>query len=875
LYFIHFIVIMPSNCVKKFLTRKKRKRPKATGQGSHSRQEGDHGVDADGVQQCQVIIKCEDETTQNQDLEKVSLDCAHAIQEDEPKHACNRVAGTKTTSQTHIKQETFQLEPDTKDHSYQDLILSPLDGTESLGSGSSPSYHPPRQQQQLELLLETKDGTIQHLSEDLRQTRMELFQTRKELQASRLQSHKLKERAFAIHQKFLRWNKLLKEWMARNNGKPMQEWEPTPGFDIHTTTPSSAMQPQAHVEATVGTVAQHALPLVRAENVSDKVCSTQHNLMSSPRPIQADDNLQSGDFVSDQTKTKLGSAQPLTGRQHISASSTQGMSNPHALPMAIQQQMHQEKAQTLRSTRDRIASSLPAETIMKLQPVTQGVVDIDPRAVIGRAQAALENSSHNESGQVRGKDKNVRISEPVASLMDLSFRPVQSTATFNKENIFSTDESEVDAFLRDAGVLEEQRVASSRQKHSYSFVQKKVDKTSDVSIEGNEENMEPNLLNLRRVSMTPKSNPAVPFSQNSCSTEGSLTQLDPPHPQVTTGPSDTAKSRVLPQKRLFTSVAVVNTESDIKAKHSRDKQNETSGDTFQEWATSEALLERHQSDKGCVQRSPVNAQHATNVCIQPASVPTKSFADTSCHSVARSINGWRSNVMARKFVDDALGPPPAKKPAVEETAIRVEKKVDACGYSVSRSINAWRSNVMAREFIEDALNPPQEKQTIAEKTFLTHEKISNPSKNPVNTEKPFKETGVEVNATTNPKAATQNKSSSSTWLNAKVTPTCITKNSMESQVDYKHVEVVRGKKKRECLPGHSCQCCDPFWSAVCDGNDVFDRKQFQDCSRHRAAHSPENTPPNFWDLSFRDEVLAREERRIKSCAPTADETTEM
>lgn len=864
---------MSSNCIKKFLTRKRRKRPKTGGQGSHHRQESDHGVDAYGAKQHQMIDKCEHETSHEKDLEKVSLDSAFSNQADGTNYADNIVAGDNTTCETHIKHETFLLKPATMDHSYHDLILSPLDGTESVESGPSPSYHSQQhsqqqeQQQQLEQLLEMKDGTIQHLSEDLRQTRMELFQTRKELQASRQQSHKLKERAFAIHQKFLRWDKLLQEWMARNRGKPMKEWEPTPGFDNFTTTPSSAIQAQVNVKATVDTAVQQILPLVRVAHGSDAVCSTKTNLMSAPRTIKTEDIQQRGNSVSDQRKSKVGWAQSLTGQQHITVSSVEGVSNPYTSAEMIHERMHQEKAQALSTTIDHVTSSLPGE-ILKLQPVTQSVIDVDCRPIGGQP---VQNTSHKESVQGRGKDKNVRVSEHVSILEDLKYRAAESKNSLNKDIIFNAIASEEEEAL--------QCKASSRQKMACSFVKNEVDKTSSTSTEGNKENIEANLLNPRRVSMTPKSNPVVPFSQNSCSTEGSLTQLDPPHAQNTTEPYETTKSRVLPQKRLFTSVSAVNAECDIKAKHTDDEQNELSGDSpsFHEWATSQALLERQLSENGdkIVQRSPVQEQHATIVCIQPASVPAKSFADTSCHSVARSTNGWKSNVMARKFVDDALGPPPAKKPAVEDNPIQVEKKVDECVYSVSRSINAWRSNVMAREFVDEPLNSPREKQTVPDKKLVTHEKNFNPYKRPVKNEKPLKETGMEPKTTTKTDAAATYKFSSSTWLNAKAAPTSMTKNTMESQVDYKHVEVVRGKKKRECLPGHSCPGCDPFWSAVCDGNDVFDRKQFQDCSRHRAAHSPENTPPNFWDLSFRDEVLAREECRTKSFAPTADDTTEI
>ena len=74
-------------------------------------------------------------------------------------------------------------------------------------------------------------------------------------------------------------------------------------------------------------------------------------------------------------------------------------------------------------------------------------------------------------------------------------------------------------------------------------------------------------------------------------------------------------------------------------------------------------------------------------------------------------------------------------------------------------------------------------------------------------------------------------------------------------------DVVRNKVERQSMPGHSCQECKAFWDTVCDDGTVFERKHFEDCSRHRARHSPPSTPDGFWELSFMDEIKARRDEK--------------
>ena len=80
---------------------------------------------------------------------------------------------------------------------------------------------------------------------------------------------------------------------------------------------------------------------------------------------------------------------------------------------------------------------------------------------------------------------------------------------------------------------------------------------------------------------------------------------------------------------------------------------------------------------------------------------------------------------------------------------------------------------------------------------------------------------------------------------------------------YKYQEVVRCRHDRQQLPGHCCPECDKFAESLCqaEGGHVFDKKEFLGMSRHRARHTPENTPPGFWELSFADEVEARKRNK--------------
>ena len=90
----------------------------------------------------------------------------------------------------------------------------------------------------------------------------------------------------------------------------------------------------------------------------------------------------------------------------------------------------------------------------------------------------------------------------------------------------------------------------------------------------------------------------------------------------------------------------------------------------------------------------------------------------------------------------------------------------------------------------------------------------------------------------------------------------ITSASSKPKEGYKYQEVVRGKKAREKLHGYNCECCSGFYDALCagKGSEHFDReKLIQQNSRHRARDSPPQTPVDFWEMSFVDEIREREE----------------
>jgi hypothetical protein len=75
----------------------------------------------------------------------------------------------------------------------------------------------------------------------------------------------------------------------------------------------------------------------------------------------------------------------------------------------------------------------------------------------------------------------------------------------------------------------------------------------------------------------------------------------------------------------------------------------------------------------------------------------------------------------------------------------------------------------------------------------------------------------------------------------------------DSEPNYKYQEVVRGREARRALLGYTCDECERHWEAISHNNDMFDRKDFIACSKHRAKFIPQSTPDGYWNLSFPDE----------------------
>jgi hypothetical protein len=79
---------------------------------------------------------------------------------------------------------------------------------------------------------------------------------------------------------------------------------------------------------------------------------------------------------------------------------------------------------------------------------------------------------------------------------------------------------------------------------------------------------------------------------------------------------------------------------------------------------------------------------------------------------------------------------------------------------------------------------------------------------------------------------------------------------MDDPPSFRYQEVVRKKTEREALNTYECEECGKFMDALLqdDAEGVFQRHELMCASRHRARHTPPETPENFWELSFVDEL---------------------
>jgi hypothetical protein len=655
----------------------------------------------------------------------------------------------------------------------------------------------------LETLIEEKDRIINGLHQDLEDTRALERKAHDELLKARRQTLEYKERVFQIQLKFQRWDKLLQEWMERNRGKPKHQWEVRPGWDDNDSTPKPDRQPDQNtpclsISATVKRQVQsHSgkqalLPSSsRSQIALDSVRSQLEKRISNPSTEALNTNSNHSRCSPDDVSSNEQMTQLLIPPDIPQSQSKDEVSKATSSVNQFKPYIQKEKSNHLIDPCHRFIDNdltqLEIDCEQSAALVKVPNQDFLKQKIQGDIDTDIHNSIDNNDSKlsIHSMSVNVTARPEVRQQHNLDPSDLEvnhgTKAYIESINASETkpDSSDDEALLRDAIKLA--KINDSVQVHSnnlHSGVQRaiSISKTSEDHYP-----MEP-----RRVTLSPftKPQPAERCTQHSYTTEGSETQWSAIYSKVehtnneTQGISPSIESLEVRRNEAKILNEDANVDYEMSIKQIIPKQNHG------------PLIEVSlNSDK-----SPVSAPSHLNK-------QTDKDATSNTYSAVKALNGWRSNVVARAFLDEALDNSKTSKEPVVSNVKNPYKRV-------------------------------KENNTSTSEAIITRMPESN-------------------------------KSESSARFKS---PSHLDK---ESQVDYKYVQVVRGKKKRECLPGHSCQCCDPFWAAVCDDNDVFDRKQFQDMSRHRGAHSPVNTPPHFWDLSFRDEVLARKKK-----SDTSDETAE-
>jgi hypothetical protein len=196
-------------------------------------------------------------------------------------------------------------------------------------------------------------------------------------------------------------------------------------------------------------------------------------------------------------------------------------------------------------------------------------------------------------------------------------------------------------------------------------------------------------------------------------------------------------------------------------------------------------------------------------------------------SARNAVPAWTSNRVARNFVQYVSSPSAGKKSPAKE-----ERKPASV---LPASTPCVRNNPPVKEERKPAFVPSAVPETRATNRNTG---TMQPPRNPYAAQRPFV-----------PKASVSS-------LSARRASSTLYEDSEDS---YRYQEVVRCKHDRQNLPGHECPQCSNWVDSIChgEGGEIFNRKELMDCSRHRAAHSPENTPEGFWELSFADEIEAR------------------
>jgi len=185
--------------------------------------------------------------------------------------------------------------------------------------------------------------------------------------------------------------------------------------------------------------------------------------------------------------------------------------------------------------------------------------------------------------------------------------------------------------------------------------------------------------------------------------------------------------------------------------------------------------------------------------------------------------------------------------------VKVVKEKEGGGQEL-KSKNKYEDKRGEKE--NDEREKRRERAQAKEKNYRFEDQLQKPSTSSSSNQKRDScSRGIESNSKRQKKGHESNKESSHDNNDSK------NKNKNEdNSYDFKFKDVVRGEKRRE-LPGHECEECQKFYSALCDGNSIFDKSDMlKACSRHRSRFTPDMTPDDFWEMSFVDEIKERKEK---------------
>lgn len=841
--------------VRKFLTRKsrKRKRSKSPGHAQHHENRKDRAA-ASATRMLPADDESssfeeddEEEANNSQDDETVLPPVAEkqliisaehqipdaplsGIQEEVPIE--EHVDAGLTTQLTESEKNSNQSTPSRTKSSQALLGDSPGTSSSTTDDGADADSRQGRNNaklEQLERLLMQKDVTIQQQSDELQSTRLEL-------QSSRKQCQKHKQRAYEVQQKFLRWDKMLQEWMARNRNKPSEEWDEPPNRLDGRTTPGKTRKPMPMTSVAAATKSTVSAPHRKPSRSSES--GTTGNLET---PIQ-------------QHSTQL-NKESKPASDHYNTTSPmpkeQSRSNRKPVPRSMSPAtMNENTAREVVLPSPRVLAA-PKETVATVRKSNLRRREKPPIVVFEEPSTNSEESSEEEkvslSNPRRKTDHGVVVEVNPNIIGTKTLEGLQNNMSKREGNAANTPQQK-----RKSREPPGRTVCQIKSKDVYQSPEV-LPIHSEDALTINKENIHPNEQqhqDPRRVTMTPlqkNTTKNIPPSYDN-TLEDSQTQLDPgasewkrtaaPPKAVSTSNNDNMTAPLLTKSKL------------AQGSRNDEKRSFPSSLVLHESLTqskSQALL-------GSSLRAQKNEEG-----------PVAGFSKES---------GQVAPVYRSSLVDSEDQRPPKNLKQIKQTP-KVAGKVstDSKGYSVVRAMDGWISNVTARTFIDEALDA---NQLVSQKAKAKSKSDGPATASPprVMKENPYKKASMNSKArevATKGAARTERvpfKSSAvkgsdeSTWLQKKPSTRYYDAgdDGDESQVGYKHVQVIRGKKKRSCLPGHACAECDPFWNAVCDGNAVFQRKQFEDNSRHRAQFTPDNTPPDFWELSFIDEKRDREQK---------------